>query len=110
MQTVERTSVWKTLWRSEVTLPLIVGFVLRLCAMPFAHIRKPQFWEYGDIAHNLLNGYGYAFSWYYRDHGIILRLPTAYMPPGQTYVIYAGLKLFGENLIGYSAVFLEELV
>ncbi|HEY3875064.1 MAG TPA: hypothetical protein VGM92_06280 [Candidatus Kapabacteria bacterium] len=92
----------------ELLWPLLVTFVARIAMVPFAHLDNPHLWEYGDIARQMLHGYGYAFHWSYRTISIII--PSAWMPPGQVFIQYLGLKLLGDNLSGYIFIFLEDVV
>ncbi len=89
----------------------MVGVLLRLAAFPLAHLTHPELerhWEYATIAKNLIAGNGYSFNWDYANYHLVL--PTAYMLPGQVFIIYAALATFGNTLAGHIALFLEEVV
>jgi len=64
--------------------------------------------EYGKIAYNMLSGAGYAFPWPHMD-GSIVMLPTAYMPPGQTFLHYIFLSLFGKGEPGMVALYIFQI-
>ncbi len=109
MSTKKSPSIWNRLWRSELALPMIVGFIARLAMFPFAHLTHPRLLEYGDIARLLVQGKGYSYPWsQYIGHDFIL--PSAYMPPGQVMIQALGLLLFGDTLIGHAFIFIEEVV
>ena len=85
-------------------LPLCVAFVARLLALPFAHISHPTLWEYGTIARCMLAGQGYSVIW--RGLGVVSKpYPTAFMPPGETMIQFAGMWLLGDNVHGYIVIF-----
>ena len=97
------------LTRTEILFPLVVAFVARTAMLPFAHLSDPNLWEYGDIARHLLHGDGYAFTW------LTPLLPafsatSAIMPPGETFVQFFALKLFGDALPAYIAIFLLQVL
>ncbi len=64
--------------------------------------------EYGIIAKNMLAGLGHSYTWG-NLVGKWFVLPTAYMPPGQTYIDYACFALFG-NAYGSIAVYSINLI
>ncbi len=60
--------------------------------------------EYGIIAKNMLAGLGHSYTWG-NLAGKWFTLPTAYMPPGQTYIDYACFVLFGNTPAAVIAIF-----
>ena len=66
--------------------------------------------EYGVIARNMIKGLGYAYTWYTGAFGSqpeqAIILPSAYMPPGQAWIDYLGLSVFGDGLAGIIAIFI----
>lgn len=89
--------------------PLIAAAALRLAGIWFADLSTPALMEYGRIAHNMLSGAGFAFPWSH-PNGIIVNLLTAYMPPGQVFIQYAALSVFGDDRIGMIALYLFQIV
>jgi hypothetical protein len=88
----------------RLILPLCAAFAARMVALPFAHISHPNLWEYGTIARCMISGQGYSFVW--TALGIVSKpYPTAFMPPGETFIQLTGMSLFGDNVAGYVAIF-----
>jgi hypothetical protein len=87
-------------WRA----PLLVAAVVRLAMIVTFDIANPNLWEYGNIARNLLNGHGYAMTWWPTGMETVT-FPTAFMPPGPVMLQYLPLLLFGEGVSGYLAIF-----
>jgi hypothetical protein len=98
-------------------LPLVVAAITRVCSAVFIDISsinwkfaKPDIlMEYGVIARNMLGGHGYSYSWI-RASGDTVILPTAYMPPGQVFVDYFSLLIFGDNVTGVIGVFIVNII
>ncbi len=65
--------------------------------------------EYGRIARAMLSGFGFAYPWTMAD-GTTSILPTAYTPPGQVYLQYFTLLLFGSGHTGLIALYLFQIV
>ncbi len=89
--------------------PLLAATVLRLAALPFIDLSTKALLEYGIIARNLLAGLGYSFSWLHTDSSIVV-LPTAYMPPGQVFIHYGILSVFGESSVGVIALYIFQII
>ncbi len=90
-------------------IPLLVAFIVRMGAIPFAHITNPNLWEYGDIARHLIQGEGYSYTWWVGGLPKVT-LPTAFMPPGEVLLQSFGLFIFGDNLAGYIAIYFEQVI
>src|SRR3569623_230341 len=89
--------------------PLAIGLVLRFAVLPFANVHNPEFNEYGYIARNILAGHGYAWTWHLPS-GDSATYTTAFMPPGEVYIQYTSLKLFGDSLAGYVGIFMIQVI
>jgi hypothetical protein len=88
--------------------PLIAATILRLVGIAFINTSKPALMEYGRIARNLLSGIGYAYSWVRLDGSTVTRA-TAYMPPGQVFIQYLFLGIFGDTTAGMIALYLFQI-
>lgn len=93
-------------------LPLVAAFAARVASVLFIDksLMNPApglpgiLMEYGVIAKNMLAGSGFAYSWFAVDgHAVVVT--TAYMPPGQVWIDYFCLSLFGNSSAGVYAVF-----
>lgn len=60
-----------------------------------ANLENPEMWEFGKIARNLLAGLGYSHPTFQTT------VPSAYMPPGLSYIYYFFFKIFGDNSTSY---------
>jgi hypothetical protein len=109
MTTMHPSTPKRTLLPAGYGIPLLVAFIVRVGAMTFAHITNPNLWEYGDIAHHLIHGEGYSYTWWVGGLPKVT-LPTAFMPPGEVLLQSVGLFLFGDNLFGYIAIYLEQVI
>ena len=89
--------------------PLCAAIILRLAAIPLLDLTKPALMEYGNIARNMLAGAGYAFSWFHTNGSIVV-LPTAYMPPGQVFLQYIFLGIFGDNSGAMIGIYLFQII
>jgi hypothetical protein len=94
--------------RNIYLYPLLAAIIVRLAAIPFIDSSKIALLEYGTIARNLLAGFGYAFSWLHSGGNAVI-LPTAYMPPGQVFIQYALLGIFGDSQSGIIALYLFQI-
>jgi hypothetical protein len=73
---------------------LLLAFVARVLFMAiFVDLKSENYWEYGDIAQNLINGKGYSF-WYFENDAFHSQfkedanpLPSAHMPPGYVFFL-----------------------
>jgi hypothetical protein len=98
-------------------LPLAIALVCRILSAVFidTSILSPApgqpglLMEYGVIAKNLLHGYGFAYSWI-APSGTVITMPTTYMPPGQAWIDYMGLGLFGDSAVGVYAIFASNII
>ncbi len=96
--------------KKNITIyPLIAAVTVRLAAIPFLDYSKAALMEYGIIARNILSGAGYSYSWQHTN-GSIVTLPTAYMPPGQVFMQYMFLGLFGDSHAGIIAIYLFQII
>ncbi|MFI5263901.1 MAG: hypothetical protein ACHQM6_05245 [Candidatus Kapaibacterium sp.] len=95
--------------RSLYLYPLFAAIILRLAGIAFIDTSKPATMEYGRIARNLLAGLGYAYSWFRADGSIAVRT-TAYMPPGQVFIHYIFLGIFGDGTAGMIALYLFQIL
>ena len=94
--------------RNIYLYPLLSAIIVRLAAIPFLDSSKNALMEYGTIARNMLAGFGYAFSWIHTDGSAVI-LPTAYMPPGQVFIQYAFLGIFGDTQAAIIALYLFQI-
>src|SRR5579872_1726275 len=56
----------------------------------------------------MLTGSGFSYSWY-RLSGTNSIQPTAYMPPGQVFIQYFILGVFGETNVGMIALYFFQI-
>jgi hypothetical protein len=89
--------------------PFLIAILLRLGMIPFLGYSESSLMEYGQIARNMLQGSGYSYSWYHTN-GTTVVLPSAYMPPGQVFIQYAMLGIFGDSSLGIIALYLFQIV
>ena len=77
------------MWCKEnpATALFFIGFFTRVAACLV--MRSNELWEFGVIADSILSGKGFSMD---RGFGV---MPTAYMPPGYTYLVAGSLWLFG---------------
>ncbi len=71
---------------------------------PLSGIERPAFFEYGDIASNLVAGNGYSIVHWIAD--TTLTVPSAWMPPGQVLVTTGFFAVFGEGAGANHLIFL----
>jgi hypothetical protein len=96
---------------------LVTAFVARFATIAFIDFsafnwqlpRPDLLMEYGVIARNLLNGLGYSYTWYSAD-GLAVTLPSAYMPPGQVFIDYTFITLFGYTTAAVIALFILQVL
>lgn len=71
-----------------ILLPIVIGIIARIIyAIFFTDLTIDYYWEYGELAKNILNGKGYSL--FYWSNGSLQHLadgtnnplPSAYMPP-----------------------------
>ncbi len=99
-----------------------VAFAIRLTIMLLlGETVKPEMYEMGAIASNMLHGYGYAMHWLsyvpiepLRKAMVEAHLPPPYegawQPPLQTYIVYYAFQLFGETPKAASMLMLLNVV
>lgn len=76
------------------------AFLLRVaCIVVLADLHTGYYWEYGEIAKNLLAGKGYSL-YHVDDSGVVQKFspsadpfPSAYMPPGYVFFIWIFLHV-----------------
>jgi 4-amino-4-deoxy-L-arabinose transferase-like glycosyltransferase len=73
----------------KVIIIIVLALIVRLIFIfSFTDLKKDYYWEYGEIAKNVIHGNGYSLFYFNGDElehkyspGIEI-LPSAYMPPG----------------------------
>jgi hypothetical protein len=94
-----------TTQRRRIYLALLVALMARLAMYPFSGIEQPAYFEYGDIAHQLVSGEGYYMHhWFDGDRDVLV--PSAWMPPGQVMIDAAFFRTFGEQGLTHHLIFL----
>lgn len=88
---------------------VVLAFAIRLALMLLlGDPAKPEMYEMGAIASNMLHGHGYGMHWLtyvpiepVRKAMVEAHLPPPYegawQPPLQTYIVYYAFRLFGET-------------
>lgn len=95
-------------YKNRVLLALVIALLLRLATYPFSNIERPAFFEYGEIATNLIEGNGYSMPHWLLDIPTVV--PTAWMPPGQVLVLTAFFILLGKCALAYHLIFVLNAV
>jgi 4-amino-4-deoxy-L-arabinose transferase-like glycosyltransferase len=106
-----------TIKRLGYTYPLLTAFVARAASFVLVDLNtfnwslpKPDIlMEYGVIARNLAKGAGYSYSWGMPGANVV-NTPTAYMPPGQVFIDFAAIAIFGDTLGALIALFILNVV
>ncbi len=77
----------------KILLILILGLILRLSMLLTMNLHSENYWEYGEIAKNLISGRGYSL-FYIHDNAISINFSekfiaqsSAYMPPLYVYFL-----------------------
>lgn len=91
--------------RRLIYIALLVAFVARLAMYPMSRIDQPAYFEYGDIAAQLVSGGGYSMHHGFIEHPPVL-VPSAWMPPGQPFVIAAFFALVGQGALAHHLIFI----
>jgi hypothetical protein len=73
---------------------LLLAFILRFAFVAFyGDLTKDYYWEHGELSKNLTAGKGYSL-FYFQEDSLLQRFspdahpfPSAYMPPGYTFVL-----------------------
>jgi hypothetical protein len=94
--------------RNNTIYPFLAAIIIRLGMIPFLSSAQDALMEYGQIARNMLAGSGYSFTWFH-SNGSGVTHQSAYMPPGQTFIQYIFLLLFGDGTGGYIALYLFQI-
>ena len=79
----------KTYFPKKVIIIIVLALIVRLIFIfSFTDLKKDYYWEYGEIAKNVIHGNGYSLFYFNGDElehkyspGTEI-LPSAYMPPG----------------------------
>ena len=96
---------------------LIAGLSFRLiCALAFADLHSDYYWEYGEIAKNVISGKGYSFRAFsgntmidrYRED--LSPLPTAFMSPGYVWVLIPFIALRNSVVANILLILLQTLL
>ncbi len=78
----------------KIIVVIIAGLLLRaLFILFFSDLKQDYYWEYGEIAKNVIHGKGYSL--FYFENGALEHLytpeavpfPSAYMPPGYVWTL-----------------------
>lgn len=86
--------------RLNIGFVLIAAALLRMASIPLVrNFLHPQTWEFGTIARIINSGLGYTTQ---LPNGT--RAPSAYMPPGYTYLLAWVLRLGGDRPITFLAI------
>jgi 4-amino-4-deoxy-L-arabinose transferase-like glycosyltransferase len=83
----------KTYFPKKVIIIIVLALIVRLIFIfSFSDLKKDYYWEYGEIAKNIIHGNGYSL-FYFNGNELEHKyspgteiLPSAYMPPG--YVVF----------------------
>ena len=76
---------------------LAAAATARLGALLILHnFSNPKFFEWGDVIRKYLAGRGFS---YYTANGI--DVPTAYMPPAYSYILWLMFTIFGDRPLAY---------
>ena len=103
--------------RSPLRTTIILGLLLRVvCILLFTDIHSDYYWEYGEIAKNVVAGKGFAL--HSIEGNIPVRryseashpLPTAYMSPGYVWVLIPLIALHNVELANILLILLQTLV
>ena len=94
-------SSWKILSGKWIILILIVAFFSRLLFIGlYGDLQEDYYWEYGEIAKNLIEGNGYAFYSLDGEGRVLDRyspgaeaIRSAYMPPGYVFFLVPYLMI-----------------
>lgn len=94
-------NIWKD---KKFLLVVAIGFVLRLLFNAIViNLNHEWYWEFGELAKNLLHGNGYSF-FYFENGGLeilykpgVHAFPSAYMPPGYSFFLIPFLLI--KNLV-----------
>lgn len=99
----------KNACRKPLAVPLIffLAFALRFLALIFSgQLHTSEYWEYGQIVQNLMDGNGYSFPFIDRDLNFTSQnYPSALMPPGYVFFLYPFFWITSEfirNLLLFS--------
>ncbi len=95
---------------------ILLGFVLRfLAAIVFGDFNKGYYWEYGEIAKNIINGNGYSL-FYIEDSELrhhfkenVAPAKSAYMPPGYVYFLLPFMWI-GDVAIRNALIYLLQII
>lgn len=79
----------KTYFPKKVIIIIVLALIVRLIFIfSFSDLKKDYYWEYGEIAKNVIHGNGYSL-FYFNGNELEHKyspskdiLPSAYMPPG----------------------------
>ncbi len=107
----------KIISRKAFFYPLAIAALSRLATILFIDISaisgkltQPDIlMEYGIIARNIMKGLGFSYTWI-NTSGHAITFPTAYMPPGQVWIDYIMLSIFGDNGAGLIAIFMINVI
>lgn len=96
---------------------LLAGFFLRMGFAFYAgEPERADYWEYGIIAQNLLDGQGYSFYYFEDDDYRIAfnsdeeAIPSAYMPPGYVIFLVPFFLIENEWLRNLSILFFQNIL
>jgi len=79
--------MFRVLFNYQIHHIIVLSIILRLLYLLFfVDLRAENYFEYGDILTNLLNGKGYSLA--YQIDDFENAYPSAYMPPGYVYFLF----------------------
>ncbi len=102
--------------RSRFLWVLVLAVVVRIAFVAaFTDLHANYYWEYGEIAKNIIHGNGYSL-WYFKGDFLEHRfdptekpLPSAYMPPGYVFVLLP-FELIGNDPLRNSLLGLAQIL
>ena len=94
-----------------ITLAIIIRII---GVIIIGNFKYPQMYEHGDIARNMIGGFGYSMHFSYQpmnpEKKIIQKsapkFEGAFIPPVNPYIIYYTFRIFGDNRTSYAILML----
>ncbi len=99
--------------RRVVVLLVLAGCVRLIVAFAFVDLGNKQYWEYGEVARNILDGRGYSL-FYFVDNRLehvydpaVTPFPSAYMSPGYVAFLLPFLAISQDAARNLSLIFVQ---